>query len=284
MIPSSALSESKESSSRQTAVLNLAGVVPFSTVDWPGKIAASVFAQGCPFRCHYCHNHEILDPKVEGGASWQDVLDLLPRRKGLLDGVVFSGGEVLLQAIPPRGSKGVEDSPLGVALKQVKDLGFETGLHSSGSHPNLLRQLLETGLVDWVGLDIKAMPDDYEYITGSPIGGKKAEASLAALIDHPEVSHEVRMTLWPGILRAPSVPFSENLVDPKDGGDYLLDYAIDIADWSFERGAKRFALQRFQDTAAKEGSKGDNIPTVTWDDAEACFRLQQIGFESVQVR
>lgn len=296
--------------------LQLAGLVPFSSVDWPGKLVASVFAQGCPFRCPYCHNHEILDPRVPGVVEWSEVTDLLKRRGGLLDGVVFSGGEAMMQAAPPRtkqvlggsgapsgsGAPGVSgapssagarqmqlqtsaaDSALGRALADVRDLGFLTGLHAAGAYPKWLRQLLEADLVDWVGLDIKAMPQQYAYVTGSPVAGNKVEESLAALVDHPEVDYEVRLTLWPGLLRGPGVPFSADVVDPKAAGRQLLKYAQDVAEWSYRRGARRFALQKFQTRTVQEDAQGDNVPSAVWDTEEATFMLQQIGFDWVQVR
>ena len=72
--------------------LQIAGLVPLSTVDWPGQLAATLFLQGCPWRCHYCHNRAILDPRTPGTVAWSEVRDLLERRRGLLDAVVFSGG------------------------------------------------------------------------------------------------------------------------------------------------------------------------------------------------
>lgn len=269
------------------ASLRIAGFVPFSTVDWPGKLVASVFAQGCPFRCPYCHNYEILDPRTPGQVDFGEVTDLLRRRRGLLDGVVFSGGEAMMQAAPPRSSSGSStsaDSALGRALAEVKQLGFQTGLHAAGGYPNWLEGLLEAGLVDWVGLDVKALPEQYEYITGSPIAHRKVEESLAALARHPEVDHEVRLTLWPGLLRAPGVPFTADIVEPEAAGRLLLDYADRVARWSHARGAKKFALQRFQTQTVQEKALGENIPKVTWDEEEATFMLQQVGFDWIQVR
>lgn len=278
--------------------LRIAGFVPFSSVDWPGKLVASVFAQGCPFACPYCHNHEILDPRAPGQVDWSEVTDLLGRRKGLLDGVVFSGGEAMMQAAPPRRAKGdastaadadtgrptAADSALGRAMRDVKDLGYETGLHFAGAYPNWLRDLLEAGLVDWVGMDVKAMPDQYEFVTGSSVADKKVEESLQVLADHPEVDHEVRLTLWPGLLRAPGIPFTADIIEPEVAGRMLLRYADDVAKWAHARGARKFALQRFQTQTVRDEAVGDNIPQATWDDEEAKFMLQQVGFDWIQVR
>lgn len=135
--------------------LHIGGLTPFSSSDWPGRLAAVVFVQGCPWRCSYCHN-EALQPRAGAGRDGAQVLDWLKRRKGLLDGVVFSGGEPLL------------DKNLPQALEQVRALGFATGLHTAGIYPARLKQVLP--LLDWVGLDLKASLDEqgsYAPITGA---------------------------------------------------------------------------------------------------------------------
>ena len=143
--------------------LQIAGLTPMSSVDWPGKFVATVFTQGCPWACPYCHNQAIIDPKIPGVVSWERVEELLGRRRGLLDGVVFSGGEATRQlAVLP-------------AMQRVRELGFEVGLHTAGPYPARLREILRTGLVDWVGIDIKAMSGpNYEAVAGRPNAGPKA--------------------------------------------------------------------------------------------------------------
>ncbi|MDR1033171.1 MAG: anaerobic ribonucleoside-triphosphate reductase activating protein [Bifidobacteriaceae bacterium] len=137
--------------------LNIAGLTPFSTVDWPGKLAAVLFLQGCPIRCNYCHNSSILDPRVQGEIPWSQVENLLTTRKGLLDGVIFSGGEALMQrATLP-------------AIQFAKSLGYAVGLHTAGIFPRELEAVLP--YLDWVGFDVKAPLDDvkkYGDITHAP--------------------------------------------------------------------------------------------------------------------
>lgn len=101
--------------------LNVAGLVKLSTTDWPGKLVAVVFLQGFPWRCTYCHNPALLDAKSTGAITWQEVLYFLGRRRGLLDGVVFSGGEPLLSPTLPK------------AMQDMAALGFEIGLHTGGA-------------------------------------------------------------------------------------------------------------------------------------------------------
>lgn len=263
--------------------LQIAGLVPFSTVDWPGKIAATLFLQGCPWRCPYCHNSAILDPKAPGLVEWGEVRTLLERRKGLLDGVVFSGGEALMQAGSRDGY-----SPLEAALRETRALGFATGIHVAGAYPKRLQHLLDEGLLDWVGLDIKALPADYGFATGTttpatgtPVSAMKAEQSLNIMAQHPEVDWEVRLTLWPALAGRGG----EGIRASAEG---VIDYAQRVALWAHERGAQEFALQRYRipPTATngppKEESVGD--AGVLWEEEAALAALRPIGFKAVSIR
>ncbi len=165
--------------------LDIAGFEPFSACDWPGKLAAVVFLQGCPWRCGYCHNFDIIDPKKPGVVAWEYVIEALESRRGLLDGVVFSGGE------PTRQQAIVQ------AAQQVKDLGFDVGLHTGGAYPHRIEQLLP--YLDWVGLDIKATPQKYAAVTGVPGDGSVALESLRTLIA-AGIEVQVRTTLDPLVL------------------------------------------------------------------------------------
>jgi pyruvate formate lyase activating enzyme len=162
--------------------LQIAGLARLSTCDWPGRIVATVFLQGCPLDCGYCHNPGILDPRVPGVVPWRDVLELLGRRRGLLDGVVFSGGEPTRQAA------------LADAMRQVREFGFGVGLHTAAPYPRRFAQVL--GLCDWIGLDIKAPERLYGRVTGVASAGAKAFACLRMALD-TGVELQVRTTVDP---------------------------------------------------------------------------------------
>lgn len=223
--------------------LVIAGVEPFSAVDWPGRLVATVFLQGCPWACTWCHNHAIIDPTAPGAATWQEVGALLARRRGLLDGVVFSGGEPTRQrALLP-------------AAAQVRAAGYQVGLHTGGAYPKLLADLLPD--VDWVGLDIKALPDDYQSVVGRPGAGQRAWRSLE-IVQASGVDFEVRLTIDQAT--APTAP--------------------EIAKRLAARGVEHLALQRvhltgtsqaYQQAAAQQvkGAPGDGV----WFDAAA----RQVG-------
>jgi pyruvate formate lyase activating enzyme len=198
--------------------LQVGGLTPFTSIDFPGQLSAVVFVQGCPWRCGYCHNPH-LQPRGQGtGPRWSEVLAFLRRRVGLLDAVVFSGGEPTV------------DPALPAAIADVRQLGFKVGLHSAGIAPQRLQALLPT--VDWLGLDIKApLADDagHARVTGVRGAGAPVRRSLAALVQHSRCSglpFECRTTAHPSLL---------------DEGA-LLAVADDLA----AAGVTRWALQVFR--------------------------------------
>jgi len=195
----------------------LGGLNPFSTVDFPGRLAAVLFAQGCPLACRYCHNTHLQDRLAAPSRDWRDVLAWLRRRQGLLDGVVFSGGE-------PTIRPGLLD-----AVGEVRDLGFAIGLHSAGTHPQFLAQVLP--LLDWVGLDVKAPFDRYAVVTGSAASGARARRALDAVLASGK-DYEVRTTVHPALLCV----------------EDLLEIAGDLR----ARGVRRWVLQAFRPTGCQD--------------------------------
>ncbi len=166
----------------------IGGLTPFTSIDYPGKLSAVVYVQGCPWRCAYCHNQHLQARDAPAGPAWPALRTWLQGRRGLLDAVVFSGGEPTL------------DAALGPAMDEVRAMGFATGLHSAGMYPRRLRAVLSRA--DWVGLDVKAPLDDdalHERITGVAGSAASVRQSLRALIDSG-VPHELRTTAHPGLL------------------------------------------------------------------------------------
>ena len=164
--------------------LRIGGLVPLTSIDFPGRLAAVLFCQGCPWQCGYCHNPHLIPPQVPPAMAWDDFLSFLARRRGLLDGVVFSGGEPTLQAALPE------------AMGAVRRMGFQIALHTAGMYPDRLASVLP--LVDWVGFDIKGPAHCHEAITGTPGGAARAMASLDRLLASG-VPYECRTTWDPGL-------------------------------------------------------------------------------------
>lgn len=165
--------------------LKVGGITAFSATDYPGKLAAVVFVQGCPWRCGYCHNPHLQERGGDAALPWQAVLELLRRRVGLVDAVVFSGGEP------------TTDPALARAIGEVKSLGFSVGLHTACVYPRRLASVLP--LLDWVGFDIKAPFAQYQRITGVAGSGEQARR-CAELILASGVACECRTTIHPSLL------------------------------------------------------------------------------------
>ena len=216
--------------------IRVGGITPFTTIDFPGRLAAVIFCQGCPWRCQYCHNRHLLQSEEQGQYSWSDTLKWLETRKGLLEGVVFSGGEPLLQGQLPE------------AIGQVHQDGFEVALHTSGVYPERLLKVLP--LIEWVGLDIKAPFDEYRLITGGG-NGRRARESLVHILESG-TDYELRCT-----------------VDPRF---FNPDNAAKMAKQLQELGASHLVLQPYRDLVSRRvhalpkdiiASIGQFLPVVT---------------------
>ena len=196
------------------SAIRLAGLTPFTTIDYPGKLSAVAFVQGCPWQCVYCQNRwmqpRTFDPSLEH-SSWEALADLLSRRRGLLDAVVFSGGEPCL------------DPALPAAIETVREMGFLVGLHTGGSYPRRLREMI--GRLDWVGLDVKAEPGDeahWRRIVGVDGACARWSESLDVLLESG-IAFECRTTAHP---------------------DYFDEAALlRTARYLSERGVSTYALQ-----------------------------------------
>jgi pyruvate formate lyase activating enzyme len=188
-------------------VLNIGGLTPCTTIDYPDHLAAVVFCQGCPWRCGYCHNRALLDATTVGALSWPDLLSFLERRQGLLDAVVFSGGEPTLQ----------EQLPAAVAA--VRQRGFLVGLHTAGPYPERLALLLPH--LDWVGMDLKAPFAEYDAVTGVAGSGEGARQS-ALLLRESGVSHQFRTTLDPFLLTNGRLAAMERMVAEEWGSRLVV--------------------------------------------------------------
>jgi pyruvate formate lyase activating enzyme len=173
-----------------TATIRVGGLVPFSTTDWPGRLAAVVFVQGCPWRCGYCHNPHLIPAEGPVAEPWEDILAWLDTRRGLLDAVVFSGGEPTAAPALP------------AAIRAARERGFAIGLHTGGAYPRRLATVLHQ--LDWIGLDIKAPAAEYLSVTAVSASGIPAFASLD-LVRRSGVPFEVRTTVHPALTPADSL-------------------------------------------------------------------------------
>ena len=161
----------------------IAGLQKMTLLDFPGKVACTLFLQGCNFRCPFCHNSELLPRDGQELMDTEAFLTFLKKRKGLLDGVCVSGGEPTLCP------------DLEALLRAIKDLGFAVKLDTNGSRPQVLKRLVQQGLVDYVAMDVKNSPSLYPQTLGfdrydlAPV-----EESLRFLLED-NVAYELRTTV-----------------------------------------------------------------------------------------
>ena len=161
----------------------IAGLQKMTLLDYPGKVACTVFLQGCNFRCPFCHNSPLLPGKGEEGLTEEELLAFLQKRRGLLDAVCISGGEPTLYS-------GLED-----LLRRVKALGYLIKLDTNGSRPAVLKRLVDSKLVDYVAMDVKNCPRRYGQTVGlEKMDLQPVEESLRFLLSGA-VSYELRTTV-----------------------------------------------------------------------------------------
>ena len=190
--------------------LQIGGLVSFTTIDYPGKLAAVLFLKGCPLNCEYCSNSHLIRVE-EGEYDPSKVFDWIKARAGKLEAIVFSGGEALMQS----------DATIDY-MKRVKELGFAIGLHTNGFYPDLLKKVSD--IVDWVGLDFKATREHYKDLTKIDIAYDRMIESLKYWVSTGR-GMEVRTTCDP------------RFVSKED--------LLEIAKIASGFGVKNFAVQKY---------------------------------------
>lgn len=134
--------------------MQIAGLQKLTLLDFPGTVACIVFAPGCNLRCPFCHNSSLVFNTAGERIPQDEVLSFLKKRLGLLDGVVVTGGEPLLQ------------TDIADFITSVKELGYKVKLDTNGTRPDLLKRLVADGLIDRVAMDIKSSPENYPSAVG----------------------------------------------------------------------------------------------------------------------
>ncbi len=189
------------------------GLEKFTLIDYPGKIACMVYTIGCNFRCPYCHNPELVDETTTVHLSERELYDFLDTRKGMLEGVVITGGEPTMH-----------DDLLAV-MQEIKARGFLVKLDTNGTNPRMLIQAIEQGLADYVAMDIKSPLGHYNRTVGSAVDTEAIRQSIDMLLSC-QLEYEFRTTVVKGLL------------SPED----IFEIGREI------KGAKRYYLQKFVST------------------------------------
>jgi len=231
-------------------MLRVSGLERSSLLDYPGKISAIIFTHGCNLRCPYCHNPELVIEgfNKDGSFSEKDILSFLESRKGKLDALVITGGEPLVQ------------SNLLPFIKKVKEMGFLIKLDTNGTFPDRLKDFIETGLIDYIAMDVKYPKVEYVKNSMIPEIAKKIERSIKIIMDSG-LDYEFRTTY----------------VKPL----HSLESAEGIG--QMIKGAKNYYIQNF-----RPGKTID--PTLTKENSFTTKELEQIKkiiekyVEDVQIR
>ena len=173
--------------------MKIAGLQKMTLLDYPGKVACTVFLEGCNFRCPFCHNSQLLGSDAPAVMEKDQLLEFLSRRRGLLDGVCITGGEPTLCP------------ELETLLQSIKAMGYSLKLDTNGSRPQVLRRLVEAELVDHVAMDVKNAPSRYPATCGIPGPDlHRIEESLTFLMSDA-VDYELRTTLVAQLHDAPAM-------------------------------------------------------------------------------
>ena len=166
--------------------MNVQGYQKMTLLDFPGRVACTVFAGGCNLRCPFCHNADLVRHPVAVASMEAEVLEFLERRRGLIDGVCITGGEPLLQP------------DLLSFVQRVKELGYLVKLDTNGMLPKRLAEVLRSGLLDYVAMDVKSSPRGYPLAVGCDVDVAAIEESIR-LIQESGIAHEFRTTAVKGI-------------------------------------------------------------------------------------
>ena len=190
--------------------MEIGGLQKLTLIDYPKKLACTVFTAGCNFRCPFCYSSELVLPekiKNQPRVSQLEFFKFLEGKKGLIEGVVICGGEPTVH------------KDLIPFVKKIKKLGFSVKLDTNGSNPAVLKKLIGNGLIDYVAMDIKGPKDHYQKISMSKISVNSVERSVK-ILKESKIDSEFRTTVVPGLLDKKEITQMARWIGP--GGNYYL--------------------------------------------------------------
>ena len=214
--------------------MKISGLMKLTLLDYPGKVACTVFLAGCNFRCPFCHNGSL----VRGGdldISEDELFTFLARRKGVLDGVCLTGGEPTLY------------EEIFDLARKIKALGFSLKLDTNGSNPERLGRFIDEGLCDYAAMDVKSSPEGYAAACGTSVDMKKIKESIAILKTRG-IPHEFRTTVVKGLHTKEDVVAAARLVG--EGEPYFLQCYKESDDVLAPSGLSAFSTDELNDILA----------------------------------
>lgn len=228
--------------------MKIGGLQKTSLLDYPDTISAIIWTVGCDFRCPFCYNRDIVLDKV-GTIPEEEILSFLEKRKGMLEGLVISGGEPLIQ------------KEIIEFAEKVKKLGYLIKIDTNGMHPEKLKELIDKKLVDYIAMDVKAPKNKYDKLTDVKTDIKKIEKSIE-IIRNSAPDYEFKTTFMPELLTKEDI--------------------VSIAKWL--NGSKRFYLQQFKNDVDLISSKLQNVAPYSRDKFIETLNDIKSYFQSCDVR
>jgi pyruvate formate lyase activating enzyme len=210
--------------------LPIVGIEPLTTVDFPGRIAAVMFTSGCAWNCRYCHNAGLRDHQKNKLLSPIEVESFLAKRASFLEGIVVSGGEPTIH------------ESLTSFLQTVREYGYAAALHTNGACPEMLRIILKKRLIDYIALDIKAPPREYDRVAGVCHASISVARSIGLILSSG-IEYEFRTTYHPAVLSEKE----------------LLDTVMAV----HKTGAKKYRIQRARKQGVQDSYLLEYSPPVT---------------------
>lgn len=196
-------------------IMKICGLNKMTLLDYPGKVACTIFIGGCNFRCPFCHNSSlVLDAANQPELTQEEIFKFLKKRQGILEGVCITGGEPTLYPELPE------------FIKKIREFGYLVKLDTNGTRPFVIKSLVEEGLVDKIAMDIKACPENYSTLSGLSEPDMDAVKTSITYLLEGNVDYEFRTTVV------------KELHSEKD--------FIEIAHWI--KGAKAYYLQAYKDS------------------------------------
>ncbi len=236
--------------------MQISGLQKLTLIDYPNKIACTIFLFGCNFRCGFCHNPNLVIPEKENKPILkEEVLDFLKKRKPYLDGVCITGGEPLI------------NNSLPGFIEQIKKLGYSVKIDTNGTNPEMISELIERKLVDYIAMDIKTYKEDYYTLINSETDMEKIEKSIKIIVGS-NIDYEFRTTCILGY-------------HPKEAIEKMGQWIVVLTG----KKPKKYFIQNFiSRTGGLVDDKFSNIEELPREELEILKRTAENYFEKVEIR
>lgn len=232
--------------------MKIKGIQKITLIDYPNKIACTLFLFGCNFKCGFCHNPELVMKESSKDLDEKDILEFLNKRKDKLEGICITGGEPLLT---------LEKN----FLKKIKEIGYLIKIDTNGSCPEKLKEIINEKLVDFIAMDIKSCKEDYEKVCSCKIDLQKIEESIKLIVDS-DLDYEFRTTIVPDLHN------KENIIKLSEEINKICSKP------------KKYCLQAFTNSGKFINTKYENEKNVSEKFLEEIKEAIKDYFEEVEIR